>query len=231
MTQEAAIFDVDGTLGATRSTTSLIWHRSRQHSALRHGFWLASLAWRAPLAFATDCISRGAADAMVYAQFKALSESELLADAELCCETLLVPSLFPDALAEIDLHRKAGRRIVLLSGGIDVVLAPLARRLNADLIAQRLEVRDGRFTGTYRSYSGIEGSGDALSQSERKSAALCDHAKRTGIDLPGSFAYGDSVNDIGMLSRVGTAVAINPDRRLRKMAGEKNWAIKEWRSA
>lgn len=230
MSRQAAIFDVDGTLCATRSTTSLVWHRARQHSALRHRLWLASLVWRAPLALATDRVSRGAADAMVYRQFKGLSESALLADAELCCDTLLIPSLFPEALAEMDRHREAGRRIILLSGGIDVVLRPLARLLKADLLAQRLEVRDGRFTGTYRTYSEIEGSAGASSQSHRKSAALCEHANRTGIDLAESFAYGDSVNDIGMLSRVGTAIAVNPDRRLRKMATERHWVVKEWRS-
>lgn len=39
----AAYFDIDGTLCATRSTTSLVWLRARQQPAWRHRLWLASL--------------------------------------------------------------------------------------------------------------------------------------------------------------------------------------------
>jgi HAD superfamily hydrolase (TIGR01490 family) len=226
MTHTAAIFDVDGTICATRSTTSLIWHRERQHPAWSHRLWLASLAWRAPLLMTVDKFSRGLTDKLIYRQFAGLSDAQLRDDAELCCETLLVPFCFGDALAEIEMHRAAGRRIVLLSGGLDLVLAPLAQRLGADLLAQRLEVRDGRFTGAYRTYEGLD---ITTAQGARKGAALRHYAARHDIDLAASYAYGDSVNDIAMLSEVGHAVAINPDRRLRREAERRGWSRKIWR--
>ena len=143
----AAIFDVDGTISATRSTTSLIWLRQRQTSAWQHRRWLASLLWRGPLAWVADQIDRDHADRMVYAQFAGLSRRRLEGDAERCCEEVLLPTCFPEALAEMAAHRDAGRRLVLVSGGLDVVLAPLARALGAELLAQRLVADGDRVTG------------------------------------------------------------------------------------
>ncbi len=223
MTRAAAFFDVDGTICATRSTDSLIWHRARQHPAWRHRLWLASLVWRAPMLWLVDKVSRGMTDRLVYAQFAGLSEARLHADADLCCDTLLQPSCFADAFAEIAMHRAAGRRIVLVSGGTDRVLAPLAARLGADLVAQRLEVRNGRFNGAYRSYEGLAGGDVPASKARARRRPCAITPPATASWPPQSYAYGDSVNDIAMLSEVGHAVAVNPDRRLRREAIQRGW--------
>jgi HAD superfamily hydrolase (TIGR01490 family) len=231
MTGVAAFFDVDGTICATRSTDSLIWHRARQHPAWRHRLWLASLVWRAPMLWLADKVSRSMADRLVYAQFAGLCEARLRADGDLCCETLLQPSCFADALAEIAMHRAAGHRIVLVSGGTDRVLAPLAQRLGADLLAQRLEVRDGCFNGVYRSYAGLAEGEASASQGARKAAAVRSYIARHCVMPAQSYAYGDSVNDIAMLSEVGRAVAVNPDRRLRREAARRGWPVRIWSSS
>jgi HAD superfamily hydrolase (TIGR01490 family) len=231
MTQAAAFFDVDGTICVTRSTDSLMWHRARQYPAWRHRLWLASLAWRVPMLLLADRMSRSLTDKLVYAQFEGLSEVRLQADANLCCETLLQPSCFVDALAEMALHRAAGRRIVLVSGGTDQVLAPLAARLGADLLAQRLEVQDGRFNGAYRSYEGLTKDEASASQGARKAAALRRYIAGHGVVAAQSYAYGDSVNDIAMLAEVGNAVAVNPDRRLRREAARRGWPVRTWSSS
>jgi phosphoserine phosphatase len=143
----AAVFDVDGTLCATSSSTSLVWLCHRQHSAWRHRLWLASLLWRVPLAALADTVGRHLADRMLYAQFAGLSSLQVEKDAPRCCEELLLPACFPDALAEVSLHRQAGRRVILLTGGGDVVLRPLAHALGAELLAQRLVAVGDRLTG------------------------------------------------------------------------------------
>jgi hypothetical protein len=43
-------------------------------------------------------------------------------------------------------------------------------------------------------------------------------------------AYSDSVNDVPMLSVVGTAVAINPDGELRDVARKRGWEIRDFRT-
>jgi HAD superfamily hydrolase (TIGR01490 family) len=225
----AAIFDVDGTLCATRSTTSLVWLRQRQSSPWQHRRWLASLAWRAPLVWAADRFSRDAADRLVYAQFAGLSGRRLQDDAERCCETVLLPSCFPAALVEIAAHRQAKRRLILVSGGLEVVLAPLARALGAEQLAQRLVADGDRMTGVHRSYAVLDGLTHPANQSERKAAALRCYAKSEGVDLRASVAYGDSINDLGMLEAVGTPVAVNPDRALARIAAARGWDTRRWR--
>lgn len=227
-TRGAAIFDVDGTLCATRSTTSLVWLRARQHPAWKHRLWLASLVWRAPLALMADKMSRQLADRMVYAQYAGLSKRQLLEDSHRCCDEVLLPSCFPQALAEIAMHRQAGRRVILLSGGVDMVLLPLAKALGAELLAQRLAVDGDRLTGQYRTYELLEDAPPAGSQGESKQQALRRYAQATGIDLDASSAYGDSVNDAGMLGLVGRPVAVNPDRGLTRVARQRGWQICAW---
>jgi alcohol-forming fatty acyl-CoA reductase len=225
----AAIFDVDGTISATRSTTSLLWLRQRQTSAWQHRRWLVSLLWRAPFAWMADHVNRDLADRMVYAQFGGLSRRRLEDDAKRCCEEVLLPACFPDAVAEMAAHRDAGRRLVLVSGGLDVVLAPLARALGTELLAQRLVADGDRITGRHLGYAVLDEQPAAMNQSERKAAALRRHADASGLDLAASVGYGDSVNDVAMLEAVGTAVAVNPDRGLTRIAAERDWQVRRWR--
>jgi HAD superfamily hydrolase (TIGR01490 family) len=226
----AAIFDVDGTIADTRSTTSLVWLRRQQHSTPRHALWLSSLAWRIPRLWLTHWISRDgdAADRQVFRQFAGLSRERVAVDARRCCEEVLLPACFPGALAEMDAHRAAGRRVVLLSAGIDVVLAPLAEALGAELLAQRLVAIGDRFTGAYRSYAQLRDDEAAMGQAGRKAAVLARYAAETGIDLRASCAYGDSVNDLAMLEIVGMPIVVRPDPRLARIAGARGWDVRRW---
>ena len=226
----AAIFDVDGTLSNTRSTTSLVWLRRQQHSPLRHALWLASLAWRIPLLWATHHVSRDgdAGDRQVFRQFAGLSKERMAVDARRCVEEVLLPACFRGALAEMASHRAAGRRIVLLSAGVEQVLTPLAEALGAELLAQRLVVRGDRFTGAYRSYDNLRDGEASLGLAARKGAALTRYAAEAGIDLRASFGYGDSVNDLAMLELVGTPVVVRPDARMARIAGERGWTVQRW---
>lgn len=226
----AAVFDVDGTFCATQSINSLIWLRGRQQPGWRHRLWLIGLAWRAPLLWLADLVNRNLADRMIYRQFGGVSLSHAQRDAVKLCEDLLFPSCFPKALAELEMHRAAGRRLILLSGGVDLVLAPLARKLGAELLAQRVVTNGDRMTGEYRTYEILENDCETgvSSQAKTKCAALTRYAARTGIDLSASFAYGDSINDSEMLAATGHPVAVNPDPRLKRIAEQRGWEIRSW---
>ena len=226
----AAIFDVDGTICDTRSTASLslVWLRRRQHSPWRHRMWLSSLAWRIPWLWLSDRVSRDAADRQVYRQYAGLSRQQVVDDARRCCEEVLLPACFPEALAEMAKHRAEGRRLVLVSGGVDIVLAPLAEALGAELLSQRLVSAGDRLTGAYRGYAVLGEQQPVVDQAARKAAALARYAETTGIDLHASFGYGDSLNDLAMLEIVGTAIVVRPDRRLAQIAGVRGWDVRHW---
>ena len=189
---------------------------------------LSSLAWRVPFLWVTDRVSRDGADRQVCRQFAGLSRTQVADAARRCCEEVLLPACFPDALVEMAAHRAAGRRLVLVSGGVDLVLAPLAEALGAELLAQRLAASGDRLTGAHRGYAVLGEQELAIGQAARKAAALVRYAAETGIDLGRSFGYGDSINDLAMLEIVGTAVVVRPDRRLARIAGARGWDVRRW---
>ena len=49
-----------------------------------------------------------------------------------------------------------------------------------------------------------------------------------GYDLGESTAYSDSHTDLPFLEAVGHPVAVNPDRALRRIAGERGWPVLEF---
>ena len=227
----AAVFDVDGTISDTSSVSSLMWLKRNHHSRLQHLAWLATAVWRAPMIWAFDRIERDLADRVIYRQFAGMPVERLAADARRCCDELLLPACFPEALDEIDGHRRNGRRIVFVSGGLDVVLAPFAQTFGAELIAQRLVVDDESCTGVHRDFAILGDDTSPRAQGARKAAALRRYAATAGIDLAASVGYGDSVNDLPMLECVGTPIIVRPDRTMERIARERGWQVRRWAAA
>jgi phosphoserine phosphatase len=88
--------------------------------------------------------------------------------------------------------------------------------LGADkVIATRMEVADGKYTGDIRFYA----------YAENKAKAIKDLAGKRGYDLEQSYAYSDSVTDVHMLEEVGHPYAVNPDKELRRIARDRGWPI------
>jgi len=86
------------------------------------------------------------------------------------------------------------------------------------VLASELEVEAGTFTGRART----------LCFGRHKVRLAEQWAREHGIDLARSYFYSDSYNDLPMLERVGTAIAINPDARLRRLARQRRWQVREW---
>jgi HAD superfamily hydrolase (TIGR01490 family) len=116
-------------------------------------------------------------------------------------------------------HKRAGHRVVLLSGALDFILEPF-EDLADDVLTARLEEENGVYTGEL---SGAPVAGEA------RARMLASFARRRNVDLSRSYAYADSISDLPMLEAVGIPVAVNPDARLRAAAKEKGWQIKHWR--
>jgi len=124
------------------------------------------------------------------------------------------------ALARV--HIEAGQRVWLVTAAPVEVGAVIAARLGlTGAIGTVAEVQDGIYTGRLV---------DGLMHGPAKAAAITDLAEREGLDLSRCAAYSDSVNDVPMLSAVGRAVAVNPDSALRKVAFERGWEIRDFRT-
>ena len=63
---------------------------------------------------------------------------------------------------------------------------------------------------------------------EAKGRAVRRMIRENKFDTQQCFAYGDSWSDRCMLEAVGQPVAVNPVRRLARMARRKNWPVLVW---
>ncbi len=138
---------------------------------------------------------------------------------EIVAETLhhvVDPIVYDEAVTLIAEHQLAGRDVVIVSASGTEVVEPIGRLLGADhVVASRLEVVNGKYTGEI----------DYYAFAEEKARAIVELAAERGYDLDASFAYSDSVTDIPMLEVVGHPHAVNPDRDLRRTAAERGWPV------
>jgi HAD superfamily hydrolase (TIGR01490 family) len=135
-------------------------------------------------------------------------------------QELIHPYIYAEAAALIDEHREAGRDVVLVSASGEEMVRPIGELLGAtEVIATRMVVEDGRYTGEVAFYAA----------GEQKVAAVRQMAEARGYDLADSYAYSDSVSDAPLLTAVGHPTAVNADRGLRRVAAEQGWPTLEFR--
>ena len=168
-----------------------------------------------------DTISRERFCEVFYRRYNGVCQSNLERWAAEAGERFWNPRLFPEALRQLHSHKSQGHRIIIVSGGIEPILKPLAEILAADaLVAAQPEMVDAHLTGRL-----VNG---ALSGNKKAQAAQ-GVSDALGVDMEQSSAYADSFADRELLESVGHPVAVNPDRRLRKLAQRNGWPIRIWR--
>jgi HAD superfamily hydrolase (TIGR01490 family) len=126
------------------------------------------------------------------------------------------PLVYEEAVQLIEEHHHAGRDVVIVSSSGSEVVEPIGEMLGADhVVATRMVIEDGRYTGGIEFYA----------YAEHKAAAMLDLAEVEDYDLFRSYAYSDSATDQPMLELVGHPHAVNPDKVLRREAIERGWPV------
>lgn len=140
-------------------------------------------------------------------------------------------TFYDEGLARVAWHARRGHKVVLVSG----TLEPLARRaadaLGCELLAQgleaecmvcatRLEKKAWRWTGRVV--------GEAM-HGEAKSRVIRRIAEEEKLDLSRSYAYGNSPEDLQMLSAVGFGQTVNPGKEMAQPAKLRDWRIWHWK--
>ncbi|CAL9516009.1 MULTISPECIES: HAD family hydrolase [Streptomyces] len=138
---------------------------------------------------------------------------------EIVAETihdLIDPIIYDEAASLIEKHHLAGRDVVIVSTSGAEVVEPIGRMIGADrVVATRMVVEEGRFTGEIEYYA----------YGPTKAEAIRQLAESEGYDLARCYAYSDSATDLPMLEAVGHPHAVNPDRALRKEALARDWPV------
>ena len=104
----------------------------------------------------------------------------------------------------------AGGLVGVVSGGFHELLDPIGAQLGLDSWrANRLDVADGRLTGT------VDG---PIVDAAAKASALLEWATDVGIPASRTVAVGDGANDLLMMTAAGLSVAFNAKPAVRERA-------------
>ncbi len=132
-------------------------------------------------------------------------------------EGRLKGDLFEEAVMLVRQRRAEGRRVILATSSIDLIVAPLAAHLGVDgMLATTLQFEDGVCTGRI--------AGTPMFRREKKNRVLAYLASE-GVSASECSFYSDSIYDLPLLEEVGRPVAVNPDFRLRRIARRRGWPI------
>jgi HAD superfamily hydrolase (TIGR01490 family) len=215
----AAFFDLDRTLLRRSSALALAGaFRDRgligRRQLARAALWQLLFVARGANA---EAVRRAAEDGLVVLKgFRPDDMRQLVADA---LEPVLRPLVYREPLALVEQHRRRGEPAYIVSTALQEIVDAIADDLGfAGALGTVCEVSDGVYTG--RSLRALHG--------EAKADAVRELARREEIDLSASTAYSDGAADLPLLEAVGTPVAVNPDRTLRKIARERRWEVLEF---
>lgn len=208
-----ALFDLDGTLteGASCERRFVLHLAARGLLGGRQMAAAAGFALRHWPVYGRHVLKKDKA------YLAGLSVTEITAIAVAFVREDIEPRLRIGVLARLERHRQRGDPAVLITGAPDFVVAPLAARLGFDAWrATRFAVRDGCFRAVPpRDHPFAEGK-------LRHANEIC---ARFGTRLDDCTAYGDSLHDLPLLTRVAHPVAVAPDAGLAKTARAAGWEI------
>ena len=217
-----AVFDVDGTLVETNVVEYFLWMRLRAQPLEDWPAFLADILRKGPRWLFLERRSRAEFQRSFYREYEGLDPDIMKGLGREALDAVTLRRIYPEGMRRIREHKRAGHRVLLLTGALDVVVEPLADLLDVEVDCAHLLVKDGRLTGDLQS---------PPPAGEARGALLQEYAERNGIALAESFAYADSLSDLPMLELVGTPVAVNPDARLSQVAGQRGWRVERWRMA
>jgi HAD superfamily hydrolase (TIGR01490 family) len=212
----AAFFDLDRTLisGSSAFVLGIAAWRGKlvpTHQFLRDA--AGAVAFK--FAGASDQTSEGVRDRILGA-VKGVRLDDLVA-----LNADIVPKLMakvrPEAMRLLEQHRHAGRATYIVSASPIELVEPLAKALGMTAgIGTRSAIVDGAYSGELAG---------PFCYGAGKVEAIQELARWEGLDLSMCWAYSDSASDLPMLEAVGHPVAVNPDARLERVAGQRGWPI------
>ena len=217
----AAFFDVDNTIIRGASSFHLAIGLYKREFFRVRDLLFASVQQLRYVLVGEDNDQIGSVRDRALLVIKGHSVAEVTAIGEEVYEQALVSRIFPGTRKILDAHLAAGHEVWLITAAPVEIGALIAQRLGATgALGSVAEHVDGIYTGR------LVGE---LMHRESKVDGARELAERRGIDLAASYAYGDSANDIPLLSTVGFPCAINPEPRLRRHASEHGWPMREFR--
>ncbi len=154
--------------------------------------------------------------------YRGLSESALDELGEQIFEKYIAREIYPEARALVRAHRSRGHTLAIISSATRYQIEPVARDLGIDrVLCTELEVEGGAFTGRVIHPTCY---GEGKVRAARRLAGEAD------LDLDQSYFYSDSDEDLPLFEAVGRPRPLNPNRGLQRIAVERGWPVRRFRS-
>ena len=215
--QPLAFYDFDGTLTSGNVVRRYAYFALHQPSRIRAVWDISKLLLSIPMWLVMEFRSRRWFNIVFFREYRGMEEQELRGQAEQLFYEEILQSIYPDTKALLEEDRRQGYLPVLVTGQLDVALDDVIRYLGFQaVICNRLVFEDGVATGQVKA---------PLIAEEEKVRAMEDLCRKYGTEMKHSKAYSDSFSDLPMLEAVGTPAAVNPDRRLKRVALERGWTV------
>ena len=132
----------------------------------------------------------------------------------------IYPKVRLDALKQIKFHKDRGDTVVIVTSTMDYLVEVVARYLKVEYyLGAPMEQQDGRLTGRQ---AGI------VPFQQDKITCVKEFAMQHHLSLEGMYGYGDSVNDIPMLSICEHKFAVNPNQKLLEHEFIKECSVLNW---
>lgn len=222
MKRIAAFFDVDGTLftghvwlgmiqyfaeHGRKLDTRLFWYYHLPLYLLRKLKWIGEERFRAPWAANLAWLARG----WTAAQLQDLYDW--------VANVYSSPRRREDTIALLSEHNAQGHLTVLVSTGFTGLIESIARTVGAQMaVATDVAMKNGRCAGKIVPPLVI---GAQKGNETRRRLA----ARGIDVDYRASYAYADSISDMGLFELVGNPRPVYPDAELAEVARERGWPI------
>jgi len=212
-----AFYDFDGTLVSGNVVRRYAFFARRHPSKLKAVLKCSKLVASVPLLVGLDLYSRRFFNEYFYREYRGMRREWLLELGDRLFREEIQPSIYPGSKKLVEANRSQGFRPVLVTGELDFALAGVARYFGFDaVISNALVYESGVATGEVVA---------PLVAEEEKVKAIQRLCRQCDVEPAQCKAYSDSFSDAPMLESVGNPVAVNPDRRLRRVAQERGWPI------
>jgi HAD superfamily phosphoserine phosphatase-like hydrolase len=215
-----AIYDLDRTVTVRPTYIFFLFATARRLAPVRLLLTpLLGLLW---LGHKLGLYSRDQLKSLMWATLLGPADPTRLGDAIASfAHDTLARNVRPGARTQLDKDRADGAMLVLATAAHELYAAPIAEALGFDaIVATRMQARaDGRI-GPHLAGANVYGQSklEALLHFQRGRETPC---------VPTVF-YSDSSSDLPVFGWVDRAVAVNPSRRLGRLAASRGWPVVDW---
>ncbi len=218
----AAFFDVDGTL-----FTGHVWQGMVDYFRTHRGKWAVRAFWYAHLPgyalrkarLISEERFRGTWGADLAWLVRGWDAQRLQGLYDYVARTHVPPHRREDTIGRLAEHNQAGHVTVLVSTGFTGMIAEIGSTIGAQVaVGCDLAMRDGRATGRVV---------PPIVIGKQKGIAARARLAQLGyeVDYANSFAYADSITDLGLFEIVGNPRPVYPDAELAALAQKKGWPV------